>query len=726
MADILSMPELPAYNAAEVEVPKPRKVHKLLQWLEEGNIVAKLEDHKDKDPAMIYEDIMQLYGDADDSMEKYFKKYKAALKLAKMQPTAAGEDIDVKDFPFLGASTAMMPFVMEAMLDFAARAAPDLVWTDKFVSGQVVGMDRDQNKLARAIRIETFQNYQLINDIPGWRKGQDKNIFALPCVGTTYKKSYYDYESKQVCSDFLMADKVIFNQAYATFEDAPDKFEPITYTRNEVLGFIRGDQAWDISEDKELEEDKDTFEFVIAHTWIDLDGDGLKEPYCAVCFDEVQRVVCLYPDYDDDTIVFNNKGQVVKIKAVDTYTQYIFLPDPEGGPMGLGWGIILGPMYTAINTLVRDNLDAGTLQLTSSNSGLIAQSIGEGRGNRQLSSRVDVKMGQLTPYPMGSLNGSLRDNVVQFPFAGPSVALMQLTEYLVEASQRMTVAAYHTEANANEAASLYLARLQQGLKTPNMIIMRVYECAKAEFQKIAALNFKHYDSYYYNQILDEDQQWDMAADFDPKDCDVDLVADPSQGSDVERAAKAEAVYETFISQLSLPVPQNIGNLREATIQKFKAMQIPDEDIEKLVPPPDPNPPKAEQLMMAQQAFEAQLKQEEQKRKNEETQASILKMRMEVEVLKADRAVKYAQAQKYMADANKSQAESTASPDNHAKVVELQATFAKLMNEAEESAVRVRKIEAEIDLLMAKAETERDKPALAREKAEKAESGKAPG
>src|SRR6187431_3211682 len=107
-----------------IEVAKPKKAHKLIAQLEEGNIFDKLGKMKDKTAAQVYEDIMQSYGDAEASNEKWLRKYKAALKLAKMQPTAGGEDIDTKDFPFPGASTAMMPFVMQAMLDFAARAAP--------------------------------------------------------------------------------------------------------------------------------------------------------------------------------------------------------------------------------------------------------------------------------------------------------------------------------------------------------------------------------------------------------------------------------------------------------------------------------------------------------------------------------------------------------------------------------------------------------------------------
>lgn len=591
---------------AEIEVAKPSKVHKLIKQLDEGNIVSRLEDHDDLTASDVYEDITQAFGDAAATMESWKRKYMSALKLAKMQPTAKGEDIDTKDFPFEGASVAMMPFVLQSMLDFASRASPDLVWTEKLVSGQVCGMDQDETKLARAIRCETYQNYQLINDIPGWRKGQDKNIFALPCVGTSYKKTYFDYEAKQVCSDFRTADKVIFNLKHDTFEDAPDKFEPIAYTRNQVIGFIRGDQEWDI-EESELEEDKDSFDFVEAHSWIDLDNDGLKEPYCAILFPELNRIVCLYPDYDEDTIVFNDKNQVVKIKDKETYTQYIFLPDPEGGPMGLGWGILLGPTFAAINTLVRDNLDAGTLALVTSNSGLIAQNIGEGRGNRQLSSRIDLKLGTITPYPMGGLNGSLRDNVVQFPFSGASAVLFDLTKYLADTANQMTTAAYQVEANQGEAASLYLARLQQGLKTPNMIVMRVYECMKQEMQKIALLNFKHFDNEYYNQILDEPEQFNMAADFDPADYDVKLVADPSQGSDIERIGKAEEAYQMAKSQAD--AGQNVMNLRGATIMKLKAQGYKDEDIKMLAPEPDPNasPPKEMQLILAQQAFEAQLK-----------------------------------------------------------------------------------------------------------------------
>ena len=158
MIDPAVMPSMPEYSEVmpfPVEEEKPAKVHKLIKWLDEGNIVSKMEDHATLTGSDVYEDIQQCYGDAQATMDKWLRKYKAAIALAKMQPTAGGEEIDSKDFPFPGASVAMMPFVLQSMLDFASRASPDLVWTEKLVSGQVTGMDREQSKMARAIRVET-------------------------------------------------------------------------------------------------------------------------------------------------------------------------------------------------------------------------------------------------------------------------------------------------------------------------------------------------------------------------------------------------------------------------------------------------------------------------------------------------------------------------------------------------------------------------------------------
>jgi len=169
----------------------------------------------------------------------------------------------------------------------------------------------------------------------------------------------------------------------------------------------------------------------------------------------------------------------------------------------------------------------------------------------------------------------------------------------------MTNAAVNVEANAGEAASLYLARLQQGLKVPNSITMRVYSAAKKEKQKIGLLNHKHFDDEVYNRVLDEEQTFSMEQDFNPEDCDIALAADPAQGSDIERVQRAQAVLEEAKTQ-----PSQVINLRLAYIDWLEAMKTP--NIEELAPEPDPNAQDPQQQMMI-----AQMQMEERSRAESE-------------------------------------------------------------------------------------------------------------
>lgn len=588
----------------------------ILAYLDEGNIVDKLDaSEKPNNKARVCADIIQLYNEAFESMEPWLKKYNRALNLAKLQAMSGDVEITEKSFPFEGASVVMMPYILEAMLDFSSRAVSELVWSDNIVQAKIYGKANEE-KDDRAKRVSDYSNYQLTELIPDWRDNQDKGLMILASPGTFYKETYYDSDIQEVCSELCLADEIIFDHGCKTFDSAPDKFQKCQYTRNEVIGFIRGVQQWDIDED-DLEEDKNDFEFIKACTWIDIDDDGLKEPYIALIWEDKEQIVSLYPYFDEDTVTVNDDGEIIKIEAVERFTQYRFLPDPEGGPMGLGWGILLGPMFDAINTNVRQLIDAGTLANTAANSGLISQGLASGRGNAVQSGPIEVQLGELTPVPNHG-SGNLRDNIVQFPFAGPNGTLFQLMEYLINSSRSMTNAAVAVEAQPGEAASLYLARLQQGLKVPNSIIMRVYECARREFKKIAALNYKHFDNDKYNKVLDGEQA-SMEQDFNPEDCDIRMTADPSQGSDVERVQRSQAIYDMAINQ-----PQQVINYREAQLGVLEAMNTP--DIETLAPEPDPNAVDPDrQLLLAQLGMEAELKQRDQQLREDGQKLQQMKM-----------------------------------------------------------------------------------------------------
>lgn len=571
----------------------------LYDQLEDGNLVDQLDDIP-IGTAGVSALTIQLYDEAKQSMKKWLDAYTEALKLAKLEAETAK-----KTFPFEDASIVMMPFIMETMLDFHSRTVPELVWAKNVVGIKTYGTQTD-DKVKRAKRVSDYMNFQISETIPFWRREQDKLLLTLPCVGTGYKITYFNADEQEVRSDLYQGNEVVFDHAYKTFEEAPDKFIEEEFTRNEVITRIRGDQAWKLDESVlPLQKDHPKpFKFLRAWTWIDLDDDGYTEPYEVVIYREDDKVVSVYPAYDEEEITENEDGEIVDVKMCEIFTQYRFLPDPEGGPMGMGWGILLADMFDAVNTNMRQMIDAGTLANLAGNSGLIdAKLSGQGaRGNRQQSGPIEVRMGELTPITTGGAQ-SLGQSVVQFPYQGPNQALFDLLKYMVEQIRNMANSAINMDVNAQEAAMMYLARLQQGLKVPNSIVMRVYNCAQEEFKKIAALNFKHYSDKRYNAVIDDPEEASMRADFNPEDCDVRLAVDPSQGSDVERQQRSQMVLEEAKTQT-----QQVINVRQAYLNWGEALGVP--DLDRLMPEPSGEKDPMEVLMLQNMAREAELAERE--------------------------------------------------------------------------------------------------------------------
>ena len=121
----------------------------------------------------------------------------------------------------------------------------------------------------------------------------------------------------------------------------------------------------------------------------------------------------------------------------------------------------------------------------------------------------------------------------------------------------------------------------------------------------------------------------MENDFNPDDCDVRLVSDPSQGSDIERSTRAQAILQEAKEDQG-----GILNKREAYINWMKSMNEP--NIEELAPEPDPNAvDPTQQLILAQQAMDAEQKQNDQQLRAEEQVIKREKMQMERQKMAMD-------------------------------------------------------------------------------------------
>lgn len=583
-------------------------------------------------------DIDGLYQDAVESMADWERKYDKAIKLVTLEP-----EEKQKNFPIENASTVMIPMVLESAIDFHSRSVGDLVYAPKLVASKITGLTnfeippeleaqagnpeiaqliagiqaqaqmQDEQVEARSDRVDEYMNYQLTQKIPSWRKSQDKLLLMLPTVGTMFKKVFYDPDIKGIRSEVITPDRLKFDHNCREFDDVRHKFLDMDLSKNEVISRIRGDE-WDI-EESELSDDE-VYHFCEALTWIDMDEDGLEEPYICIYWKDQSKLVSVVPNFDEDSITYNDDDEIVSITPNDYYIQYIFMPDPAGGCMGMGWGILLSDMFETINTNVRQLLDAGTLDNIAANSGFIDVGMGN---ERTQSGTYQIEMGKFKKVQLPS-GKNLSQSVTQLPFSGPSVVLFQLLEYMINQCRGLTVSAYNVEANSGEAAQLYLARLQQGLKVPNSIIMRVYECATEEFRRIARLNYDHYDNEYYSKVLN--QPANMQADFDYEDCDISPVANPAQGSDIERVAKAQAVYDMALNDPEM-------NRYQAKKRLLEAMGV--DNIDEVLPEPDPNyVDPMQSLLMEQKAAEMELYNRELQTKERRVALEELELAMKYE------------------------------------------------------------------------------------------------
>ena len=92
-------------------------------------------------------------------------------------------------------------------------------------------------------------------------------------------------------------------------------------------------------------------EFLEQHRRIDLDDDGYPEPVIVTVHKQSQKVVRIVPRFDPADILFMGVDKRIrKIRATQYYTQYDFLPNPEGGLPGVGLGQLLNPINARVSS----------------------------------------------------------------------------------------------------------------------------------------------------------------------------------------------------------------------------------------------------------------------------------------------------------------------------------------------------------------------------------------
>lgn len=454
----------------------------------------------DQDLLKIGNLVLETYEQDTQSRERWYERNEAGMKLALQVQ-------EEKNFPWPNCSNVKFPLVTIAALQFHARAYPALINGSDVVQCRVVSEDPDGSQTARAKRISTHMSWQVLEEDEDWETEEDRGLLALSIVGTIYKKSYYSESVGHNVSDLVLPKDLVINYWAKSVDTAPAVTHVIPMSRNSLHERIMRGTFRDVTEEswykappspdntKERndtdkrsgltpppESDLTPFTILEQQRWLDLDNDGYEEPYfisvekSSGC---VLRIVSRCTRVED--IEKNSKGEIIKINPIQTYSEKIFIPSPDGSLMGIGFGLFLGPLNESVDTAINQLFDAGTMSVAAG--GFL------GRG-----AKIRGGVAKFDPFGWNRVDASgddLRKNIVELPVREPSNVLFNLLSLLINYTNRISGATdMMTGENPgqNTPAENGRAMIEQGQKIYSAIFKRVWRGTKKEFKILFELN----------------------------------------------------------------------------------------------------------------------------------------------------------------------------------------------------------------------------------------------
>ena len=619
------------------------------------NIVELLDEDKIKD---IYLQVNQKYLDDTRAMGDKIDELRSAVKLASL--------ISERDKPFLGASDVVFPLAATACIQYGATAYQALFPDDDIAKFKIIGSDKGHiqtNDIGQPIldkqgqpkmefvgykqkigeRQTTVLNYQMTEEMSYWKSEAIKAMFRLPAVGMLYQKSEWDFIRNTTEQKFIYPDRIIINPSCKQIDE--NVWSEIIEIDKKTISYNVKRGLWIDYDYKKIEsnthsiknsiEDKQgentqqntNYEIIGQHTYLDLDDDGIQEPYC-VLFDPnaPNLIIRIYPEYDLNSIEKNKDGEIYYIKRDECLVDFGFLPDLAGSFFCKGYAQLLMNNNAAINTTINQMIDCGNLKI---------------KGGGFISTGIDLRPGSLT-FKMGeykkvnTAGGNLAANVFPFPFPDPSPVLFSLLGLLIESGKEIGSLrdVLTGDTAANMAPTTFMGIVEQGMKQSLAILKNNHESFKRGLKILRRLNAKYLPDEKYKEIIDaDDNEFEVSAklNFSEKNCDIVLVTDTASMTSAQKMAQAQLL-------LSL---KNDPYYDQIEIRKMfnQAIQMP--ALNELVAPPPPSPDanlifaQAEDKKAEVKYMEAQIKAQEAISKINDTTEKVQLMYANIKLIESE-------------------------------------------------------------------------------------------
>ena len=559
------------------------------------------------------------------------------LKLLGLKIEIPGVQGTSDGAPVEGMSKVRHPLLLESVLRFQANARSELLPTD----GPVKIRDDSNNSGAKldelANALERDMNHYLTVTATEYYPDTDRMLFMVGFGGDGFKKVYYCPLRNRPVSESIDAEDLIVNNAATDLESAKRithriMMRPSVVKRMQIIGAYRDIPLYEASEPKlnaareeknaqqgvsntvMNHEDRDR-EIYECYCELDIKGfehmwkgapSGLEVPY-RVTIDVSSRQIL--------SIVRNYKEEDEELPmARKVFVKYPFVPGL--GFYDIGLLHILGNTTNAVTAAWRELLDAG--MFAAFPGFLMAE-----QGARQNTNIFRVPPGGSATVKTNGMR--ISDAIMPLPYKEPSGALMTLSENISQYGQRLggTAELAVGEGRQDAPVGTTLAMIDQATKVLNSVHKRLHAAQSEEFQLLKDCFHENPESFWQRNNAPS-YPWDQETFLQALD-NYYLIpqADPNTASQTQRMMKTMALI-----QMASQAP-DMYDLQAVNRQALRTIGYnPDEFVKKDT---GEMSPQAMASMIGMQATQAKIQNESMK-----TQADV--------------ALKAAQAQKTMAEA----------------------------------------------------------------------------
>ena len=652
-------------------------VKQLVENIDSINIAEGLDDQVLVD---IGNRVYRQFEEDDRSMDDWVEAVEKGIDLAK-------PEFEGKSFPWEGASNYKDPSLMQASIQFGDRATLELLRPKSLIAADVIGRNPPMEKKQVAERVTYFMNFQINHDMGDWRNDQSRLFYTLPCVGTAFKKTFYNPITDKQESVCVQYPNFVVNQATKSMDDCRSFSHILDLSDEEVAGRVRSGMWLPLksmteaqAENPELDpnnSDKGSNEaeevihaadneygYIEQQTFYDIDDDGVEEPYVITICRQSRQVVRIVARYDRESIrVMHDIGgrevmvtldeaiEMDRAQAVQNVGGEQFMMDmgiaPEiiepqledyevieveplhnitkYGFIPSNDGTFLDYGYYHLLGPMVDSINTTTNQIHDRGT---LNNVGGGLLSKEFRNekgmqRLRIGEWKQTAVPADKMATGIYPNPVQ----EPSQTLYALNESFRERVQQLLAAANDSGAiTAQTAPTTALAIIQEGMIPTSALFKRILDSQSHEFQILFRLNKRTLDDDKYQRVLDEPAS--AQQDFNTEGLDIYPTANADMASKMQRIQTAEIELSQFDRVLQTggnPVPL-VKNFFEAIGSNLIDQLYPEEGAL--------SPAEREQMQKMQQAQETanrlqelqvQILEREQERMDYKTEAEVMDM-----------------------------------------------------------------------------------------------------